>query len=232
MSRRRRPGPNEQFCESCGTIIKRHAAVCPECGVSAEQPLPPDAGLRDCHACESRIPAEAKLCPDCGVRQRQQHAGGDDLSGTDAATWLGGGVLIYLGVQMITGAGVLGLAFPSVLFSLLFGLPLVLAGIAVLPPVRDTVDRPYSLTTFGRVHSVEESSVTDGDETCALCQGPVRNGVRREFKREYVFGGLSLSTSEAESGSNVYCYDCAPDTGTDGHTHDVDTTETTAAERN
>ncbi|SEH36672.1 zinc-ribbon domain-containing protein [Halopenitus malekzadehii] len=27
------PGPNEQFCSSCGTIIKKQAEICPECGV-------------------------------------------------------------------------------------------------------------------------------------------------------------------------------------------------------
>jgi TM2 domain-containing membrane protein YozV len=27
------PGPNEQFCSSCGAIIKKQAEICPECGV-------------------------------------------------------------------------------------------------------------------------------------------------------------------------------------------------------
>lgn len=27
------PGPTEQYCSSCGAIIKREAAICPECGV-------------------------------------------------------------------------------------------------------------------------------------------------------------------------------------------------------
>ncbi|SDX92796.1 TM2 domain-containing protein [Halopenitus persicus] len=27
------PAPNEQFCSSCGTIIKKQAEICPECGV-------------------------------------------------------------------------------------------------------------------------------------------------------------------------------------------------------
>lgn len=29
----RRPGADEQYCESCGEIIKKEAAMCPECGV-------------------------------------------------------------------------------------------------------------------------------------------------------------------------------------------------------
>lgn len=27
------PGPNEQYCTSCGEIIKKEAEICPECGV-------------------------------------------------------------------------------------------------------------------------------------------------------------------------------------------------------
>ncbi len=27
------PGPDEQYCSSCGEIIKREAEICPECGV-------------------------------------------------------------------------------------------------------------------------------------------------------------------------------------------------------
>lgn len=27
------PGPNEQYCHSCGDIIKKEAEICPNCGV-------------------------------------------------------------------------------------------------------------------------------------------------------------------------------------------------------
>lgn len=30
----RKPGADEQFCSSCGEIIKTQAEICPECGVS------------------------------------------------------------------------------------------------------------------------------------------------------------------------------------------------------
>jgi RNA polymerase subunit RPABC4/transcription elongation factor Spt4 len=230
MARRRGPGPNEQFCESCGTIIKRYAAVCPECGVSAERPLPPSGGLQNCEACGSRIPVEATICPDCGMGQHKQRHSSDGLSATDLAVWLGGGTLMYVGFHLITGAGLLSLTAPSLALSFLLGIPLILAGIAVLPPVREAVDRPHSLTAFGRAHSVEESPVTGGQETCTVCQGPVRDGVRREFKQEYVFGGIVLSTVEDESGANIYCHDCAPDTG--DRALGVDEAETATTERN
>lgn len=31
------PGPDEAFCSSCGSIIKKNAEICPECGVRQEQ---------------------------------------------------------------------------------------------------------------------------------------------------------------------------------------------------
>lgn len=27
------PGPDEQFCTSCGSVIKKEAEICPDCGV-------------------------------------------------------------------------------------------------------------------------------------------------------------------------------------------------------
>lgn len=30
---REQPGPDEQYCSSCGEIIKKEAEICPECGV-------------------------------------------------------------------------------------------------------------------------------------------------------------------------------------------------------
>ena len=30
------PGPDEQYCSSCGEVIKAQAEICPECGVRQE----------------------------------------------------------------------------------------------------------------------------------------------------------------------------------------------------
>lgn len=38
-----RPGPDEQYCTSCGEIIKANAEICPECGVR-NRPAPGTAG--------------------------------------------------------------------------------------------------------------------------------------------------------------------------------------------
>lgn len=27
------PGPDEEFCSSCGSVVKKEAEICPECGV-------------------------------------------------------------------------------------------------------------------------------------------------------------------------------------------------------
>lgn len=34
---RSQPGADEQFCSSCGSVIKKDAEVCPECGVRQQQ---------------------------------------------------------------------------------------------------------------------------------------------------------------------------------------------------
>jgi len=39
---RRDPGADEQFCTSCGEIIKKEAEICPECGVR-QQPVQGDS---------------------------------------------------------------------------------------------------------------------------------------------------------------------------------------------
>lgn len=32
------PGPDEEFCSSCGNVIKKAAEICPECGVRVADP--------------------------------------------------------------------------------------------------------------------------------------------------------------------------------------------------
>jgi TM2 domain-containing membrane protein YozV len=34
------PGPDEQYCSSCGEIIKKEAEICPECGVRQKSAAP------------------------------------------------------------------------------------------------------------------------------------------------------------------------------------------------
>lgn len=38
-------GADEQFCSSCGAVIKKEAAICPECGVSVEGSSDTDPGM-------------------------------------------------------------------------------------------------------------------------------------------------------------------------------------------
>lgn len=37
-------GPDEQFCSSCGEVIKKEAEICPECGVSQTESTDTSAG--------------------------------------------------------------------------------------------------------------------------------------------------------------------------------------------
>jgi TM2 domain-containing membrane protein YozV len=38
VSTSRSPGPDEQYCSSCGEVIKQAAEICPECGVRLRDP--------------------------------------------------------------------------------------------------------------------------------------------------------------------------------------------------
>lgn len=41
------PGPNEQYCSSCGAVIKKEAEICPECGVGQRDGPDPSASNKD-----------------------------------------------------------------------------------------------------------------------------------------------------------------------------------------
>lgn len=38
-----KPGADEQYCRSCGSIIKKEAEICPECGVRQQQATGPSS---------------------------------------------------------------------------------------------------------------------------------------------------------------------------------------------
>lgn len=41
MARRRKKGPDEQYCTHCGAIISKEAEICPKCGVRVKGPPRP-----------------------------------------------------------------------------------------------------------------------------------------------------------------------------------------------
>jgi TM2 domain-containing membrane protein YozV len=41
------PSANEEYCSSCGEIIKQEAVMCPECGVSQDQSSTPGNSSKD-----------------------------------------------------------------------------------------------------------------------------------------------------------------------------------------
>lgn len=202
MSSNATPGPREQFCASCGAVIKERATLCPECGADNDGGHSGPSEFHYCESCGTHIQSDPELCPECGVRQRPDTD--SRFEGANVILWLLGGIVILVSLGEITSPG------GNPLTSILTGLVFLLLGALALPPVHQRLgsfDRRHSLTTFGQTKSVENYPVSRYEGSCAVCDGPVESGSRREYAKELVAFGVVLSTDE--SGSNVYCQRCA-----------------------
>ncbi|MFB6177546.1 MAG: zinc ribbon domain-containing protein [Halobaculum sp.] len=99
----------------------------------------------------------------------------------------------------------------------IFGLLTLLAVGAGIGVTRD-VDTE-SLSTFGRVRSVETEQVRTPPEPCAACGERVIDGERRSFTDRFYVAGLPVKTNS--DGENVYCDDCVARRDAPGDT-DID----------
>lgn len=216
MSSNASPRADEQFCSTCGSIIKKRAEICPECGVkNTAQSGANGPAFQFCESCGEEIRSDTELCPNCGVTQTSP--GSDGLDGSDVILYVLGSLFI------IVGLGTLLDPEGGLVVSVLTGLVLTVAGIAMLPIVHQRSNRRYSLTTFGTVNSVEEYPVSNNAGPCAVCQRPVTDGVRREYVEEFTLFGVVLSSETG--GMNTYCETCAG-TGTGPNAQGaVDSTE-------
>ncbi|MFC7071661.1 hypothetical protein ACFQJ7_09445 [Halovenus rubra] len=195
------PGPKEQFCTSCGAVIKEQATLCPDCGADNDGGPSGPSDFHYCESCGLHIQSDPELCPDCGVRQ---HSGKNWSDGESVLLWVFGGFAILAALSQIASPGA------DIASSILTGLVFLAIGILALPPVHQRIERAddrHSLTTFGNVKSVKKYPVSRYDGACAICDGSVEEGTRREYAEEFAVFGLVLST--ADSGSNVYCQSCA-----------------------
>jgi RNA polymerase subunit RPABC4/transcription elongation factor Spt4 len=213
MSADSTPRHDEQFCVTCGAIIKEQATLCPECGADNDGTASGPSDFHYCEACGVQIHSNPELCPECGVRQPSSTSGSFD--GANVMLWVLGGLIILWGLSELIPPGA----------SILTGLVVLLVGSITLPPVHQRIGQfshRHSITTFGNVKSVEQYPVSRHDGTCASCDGPVEAGVRREYAEEFVLFGIVLSTQK--SGSNVYCKSCEliQEQGASGHI-DADT---------
>lgn len=199
-------GPDEVYCESCGEPIKEHAEICPHCGVrpgsTGSASVATDESF--CQSCGEEVKANAELCPNCGVRQSQ--SSGSVLSQSAETSDLAHYGGWALGVLLIlAGLGTFGDG--NVVVSFFQGLAYILVGTILLPPTRERFDREFSIGTFGRVRSVDESAITGSDEPCSACYGQIDDGVVRSYAEQFVLFGVPLYTFDR--GQNRYCRPCA-----------------------
>lgn len=208
------PRADEQFCTTCGSIIKEQAEICPECGVKNTPGSDSDGPtVQFCESCGEQIHTNTDVCPSCGVPQ--ESARGDGMTSSEVLLYIIGSVLILGGIDGVLDPGA------RFLVSLLSGVALIVIGVALLPIVRQRFDRQHSLTTFGTVRKVNEYPVLNEAGTCTVCQSPVSNGLRREYTEKFVLFGVVLSSETG--GKNLYCEVCAGAETADTHTHtDID----------
>ena len=200
-------GPDEMFCESCGETIKKHAEVCPSCGVrpGSGGTSTGQGGEHFCQSCGEPVKANAEICPNCGVRP------GVSSGGRAAAT--GGSsndTLYYVGwtfgiLLILAGLGTFGEG--NVVVSFFQGVFYIVIGAVLLPPTRERLDKEFPVTTVGRVRSVDETTIANADEPCSACYGPINDGVVRSYAEQFVLFGVPLYT--VEEGRNQYCRACA-----------------------
>ncbi|GAB3665808.1 zinc ribbon domain-containing protein [Halopiger thermotolerans] len=118
---------------------------------------------------------------------------------TAAVCLIAGAILAAIGLQL-SAAPVLGLSF------LALAVGFVAVGVGALPSVRSRLERRRSVTTNGRIRSVEERSVVAHDRPCSACAEPVGRGLERTYRSEFCLFGVPLTGS---AGRNYYCQRCA-----------------------
>lgn len=94
------------------------------------------------------------------------------------------------------------LAVSSVLF--------LVSGVLVNPRFRKRIARRRDVTRFGRASTVDQRVIyasENHEKSCVSCGKPVKNGVERWYREEYVIAGIPIFT--ASEGRNSYCVDCA-----------------------
>lgn len=196
--------PDEQFCRFCGTVIKKEAEICPDCGVRPGTPVEESASTTYCSACGNSIHNEAELCPNCGNRINQAPWSGWSGDGRDTKWKIQTGlgiVFLLAAVGTLTNGGSL---LASIGESMLYGS----IGMLLLPQVRERVSVSYPVTTLGRYRSVDELAVENQESMCSVCRSRVEDGVQRAYSEEFVVFGVSTVT--LEKGENYYCNDCIP----------------------
>ncbi|MFD1512531.1 zinc ribbon domain-containing protein [Halomarina rubra] len=205
-------GYDEKFCKSCGDTIKIKAEICPSCGVRNGTSASSSDPTAFCTSCGEEVNAAAELCPNCGVRQSGNQRSGINISDMNIdvdsqpiimiVQLLAGGFFLLAGIGAFADAGESG-----VIVSIITGTLLIGIGVVLIPQFRQRLQSEHSVFTFGETASVDETTVQSSSSPCTSCNGPVAPGLRRQYKKEKVFLGVTLKT--IDSGENVYCQSCA-----------------------
>lgn len=203
----RKPGVNEQFCPSCGTIINKEAPYCPDCG----QPINPQQTVT-----ESSDDVEIGYETERERRERQAE------NAKQVVPLLKSGVLWAVGILLVlAGAG----AFIPPESNPVGGMVAVLFGFIFLPPVHGLIGKDANPLAFGSRRTVKEKKVTNSGAPCASCGGSISDGVERTRIKQYlVFGGAIHSENK---GKLIYCQDCAYRPGTTNPEQLIDGSEHT-----
>lgn len=208
----RKPGVDEQFCSSCGTIINKDAPYCPDCG----QPINPRQTVT-----ESSGDVEIGYETERERRERQAE------NAKQAVPLLKSGVLWAVGILLVlAGVG----AFIPPESNPVGGMVAVLFGFVFLPPVHGLVGKDEDPLTFGSRRTVKEKKVTSSGTPCVSCGGSISDGVKRTRIKQYlVFGGAIYSENKGEL---IYCQDCAYRAGTTNSEQLIDGLEHTELSAN
>ena len=125
-------------------------------------------------------------------------SGGTVGVSSSVAGYVGGAFSLLMGALFLTSASV-----PLVLLGVFF----IVAALWMMPATRRRWKNRHPPTTFGHVHSTDETTRVDPDKPCVVCSKAVQEGVERSYREEYVFAGIPLFTTD--SGENQYCRSCA-----------------------
>lgn len=129
----------------------------------------------------------------------------DDSDLTALSSYIGGGLLVVLGLLFLVtavSAGSLAGGAISAVFTL--------GGIGLLPPVKKRLDRRHGIQKFGRLRTVDHQFVSPAEtdeEVCVVCGTQVGDGLLRRRRDETVLAGVPVSTHRVQD--NHYCEQCA-----------------------
>lgn len=112
--------------------------------------------------------------------------------------YLLGAFLAFVGAALALSEGAPGVVV---------GLPLLIAGLLLMPAVHRRIGRFRGITRFGSVKSTDERTFRGRSETCVVCGERTDRGLERRYVQERVVAGIPLYTER--EGRNYYCPDCA-----------------------